>query len=180
MAISLDLHPEDERELFRIRRELIGWHHATETTQQAMSAKLGRGGGFIYELEKGDKKPRLSVLQEWASCFDLRVEPEVLVDVRGVVPPEVYDEEQMLYALSRPFDAAKWVRLWTVANLTLQRHNAGLAPEDIAERLGLTVSSIHSWERTAHDPLVVKLFTYARGIGGRIVFHLIERQDWRG
>ena len=85
----------------------------------------------------------------------------------------------MLSVMARPFEAVKWVRLWTGSQLSLLRLLQGVSTHEMASRLGLSVSAILNWERTAHDPLVAKLFTYARGLGTPITFKLIERRDYQ-
>lgn len=186
MAINLTLHEDDHREMFRIRRELVGWHHATRTTQSRMATLLGMSDKAIHELETGRTMYRLSTLQMWASCFDLRVQPvlryptvPVEVELESRIPALRVNETQMLLRMARPFDASKWVRLWVVSDLTLFRLRAGIAPQDMASRLNVALSSVYGWERTAHDPMVAKLFTYARALGGSIGFSLIERRDYQ-
>lgn len=182
MAINPELEEEDHRELFRIRRELVGWHHATGTTQARMSALMGISDSGIHKLETGKVKYRLSTLQMWAGVFDLRVQP--VIHAGGIpqeveVPPLREQETDMMWRMARPFDAAKWVRMWTVSALSLLRLRAGISPPEMAQGLGLRTSSVYNWERTAHDPLVSKLFTYARGLGGSITFELMERRDYQ-
>lgn len=182
MAINPELHEDDHRELFRIRRELVGWHHATKTTQARMATLMGWSDSGIHELETGKVKYRLSTLQMWASVFDLRVQPTIHaigMPVVAEVPPLRQQETEMLSVMARPFEAVKWVRLWTVSQLSLLRLLQGVSTHEMASRLGLSVSAILNWERTAHDPLVAKLFTYARGLGTPITFKLIERRDYQ-
>lgn len=182
MAINPELHEDDHRELFRIRRELVGWHHATRTTQERMGTLMGIHGTSVHELETGKVKYRLSTLQMWAGVFDLRVQPVIHswgIPQGAEVPPLREQETEMLWRMARPFEAAKWVRMWVASALSLLRLRAGISPPELGERLGVAASSIYNWERTAHDPLVSKLFTYARGLGGHITFQLMERRDYQ-
>lgn len=175
MALKVVLHPDDERELFHLRRELLGWHHATGDTQRDMAARVGRSPNFIYDLEGGKSMPLLSSLQQWARCFDLRLEPKVTA--WGMLEPQksAMDEYLMLVQMSRPFESDRWVRLQLVSKLVLVRHRMGLSAQDVAGKMGVTKSSVQTWERTAHDPLVGKVFDYARAVGGRLTFTLWER-----
>lgn len=181
MAINPELHEDDHRELFRIRRELVGWHHATRTTQARMAALMGLSDSGVHELETGKVKYRLSTLQMWAGVFDLRVQPVITSGAAWTVevPLLRQQETETLAVMARPFEAVKWVRLWTVSQLSLLRLSQGVSTHEMASRLGLSVSAILNWERTAHDPLVAKLFTYARGLGTPITFKLIERRDYQ-
>lgn len=182
MAINLTLHEDDYREFFRIRRELVGWHHCTGTTQVRMATLLGVSDKFVHELETGRSMPRLSSLQLWASAFDLRVQPVVSrsgLDLGHPVPPMLEGENLMLWNMARPFDAARWVRLWVVSDLIMLRHALGVSPPEMADRLNVKLSSLYSWERTSHDPIVSKLFTYARALGSSVTFALMERRDYQ-
>jgi transcriptional regulator with XRE-family HTH domain len=182
LAIKLKLHEQDERQLLKIRRELVGWHHVTPgATQKSIGAALGRTDSFLHNLETGDSHPRLSSLQLWGSFFDLRLQPRFHMPDAVVDPenfPKLVAETEMMQTMASPFDAASWVRLWIVTELTLYRHEQGLSTEDVASRLGLTTSAVNTWERKGHDPLISKVFTYARAVGGYVTFDLIERCDW--
>jgi len=184
LAIRLELHEDDEREMFRIRRELVGWHHVTsDFTQESMAQKLGKSAKFIHKLETGKVHYHLSSLQMWAGLFDLRVEPKFWLnegmDPCHPVPQNLIDEKAALWTMSRPFEAHSWSRLHTVANLVIARYRLGVKAELLGERLGVKSSAVFGWERTSHDPFISKLFTYARGLGGYMTFCLIERRDWR-
>jgi len=180
MAIHLEIHEDDERELLRIRRELLGWRHVGNATQRQLAAAAGHSEKWICELENGVGHPHLSSLQDWAGFFGLRVQPELrLPDFAGFQVP-LFVEQQLttLWQMAKPFEAAKWVRLWCVAALTWERHWRGIPAAEMSRKLGLSPSAVSGWEREAHDPLVSKLFTYARALGGDMKFHLIERAKW--
>lgn len=180
MAIHIEIHPDDEKELFRIRRELLGWRYVNNFTQRQVAQATGHSDKWIHELEQGMGHPFLSSLQDWAGFFDLRVQPELrLPDFAGFTVPEMASQElYSMWEMAKPFEAAQWVRMWCVAELTWERHWRGIPAAAMSRRLGLSPSAVSGWERDAHDPLVSKLFTYARALGGDIMFHLIERSKW--
>lgn len=187
MAIRLELHEDDEREMFRIRRELVGWHHVTPGfTQENMAKTLGKSTKFIHKLETGRVHYHLSSLQIWAGLFDLRVEPKIWFEMQvgdsppsRTVPQGLLDEKAALWTMSRPFEAHSWSRLHAVSSLVVARYRLGVKTELLGKRLGIGASAVSGWERTSHDPFVSKLFTYARALGGRMVFNLVERRDWK-
>lgn len=182
MAIFLELDPEDERELFHLRRELLGWRYILNMTQQEMAEKAGHSPSWASEIEQGEGQPYLSSLQDWAAAFDLRLQPVLKFPKFDgyLVPRKVEQEAEFFARMAAPFHAREWVRLWCVAALTWQRHWRGVSASELSQMLGLTISSVSSWERNGHDPRVSKLFTYARALGGRVRFKLLERHQWKG
>lgn len=180
MAIHIEIHDDDERELKRIRRELLGWRHVCGVTQQQLAEKAGHSEKWVSELENGIGHPFLSSLQDWAGAFDLRVQPELIVpDFAGTEVPALVDTTlQAMWSMAQPFEAADWVRMWCISELVWERHWQGVSAAELGRRLNVSPSAVPGWEKEAHDPLVSKLFTYARALNGKMIFHLIERDKW--
>lgn len=183
MAIFLEIDPEDERELFHIRRNLLGWRYITGMTQQEMADRAGHSASWASEVEQGEGQPYLSSLQDWAAAFDLRLQPQVsfprVSAMQYSIPVKIQQELSFYQKMAQPFDARDWVRLAVVSELVWNRCLQGVSASELSKRLGLTISSVSGWERRGHDPLISKLFTYARALGGRVKLRLIERHQWK-
>lgn len=140
----------------------------------------GRSEKWASELERGIGHPFLSSLQDWAAVFNLRVQPHlVLPDFAGFdVPPLVDQQLHFTWRQARRFHAADWVRQWCVAELTWERCWRGISAAQMSRMLGLSPSAVSGWERDGNDPLVSKIFTYARALGGYMQFQLIQQHEW--
>lgn len=181
MAIHLEIHEEDEKELARLRSRLIGARGRAGLTQQQVALRVRHSDKWINELEQGIGHPHLSSLQDWASVFDLRLEPSFwdLVEWGPEdVPTEIVTNWQFSYKMSRPFAAREWCRVHIVNELAAYRHAAQISGAELSRRMGLSVSAVSGWERDGNNPLVSKVFTYVRALGGSVMFELIERADW--
>lgn len=180
MAIHIEIHPDDELELTRIRDHLISLRQSSGLTQQHMAEKIGKSQKWLSELEQGLGHPHLSSLQVWAAFFDLRVQPNLKLPSVAGFPVPVFIDHQLsaLWHHAKRFDAADWVRQWCVAELTWERCWRGISAAQMSRMMGLSVSAVSAWERDGNDPLVSKIFTYARHLGGYITFDLVKREDW--
>lgn len=180
MAIHFEIHPDDEVELERIRIHLWKMRQEAGVSQEYLAKAVGRSEKWLGELEKSIGHPHLSSLQDWAGFFDLRVQPNLeLPDFAGIsVPPFIDQQLHVLWSHAKQFDAAPWVRQWCVAELTWERCWRGISAAELSRRMGLSVSAISGWERDGNDPLVSKIFNYARALGGYMKFDLVKRKDW--
>lgn len=180
MAIHIEIHPDDEKELARIRLQLWRLRQASGFSLREVSAYVGRSDKWLNELEKSIGHPHLSSLQDWARFFGFRVQPELeLPDFAGVPVPFFVDQQlHVLWSHARHFDAADWVRQWCVAELTWERCWRGISAAALSRRMGLSVSAMSGWERDGSNPLVSKIFNYARALGGHITFKLVTREQW--
>lgn len=180
MAKKLELCDEDEQELSRIRKLLISLRQKSGFSHGRLALNAGHSEKWLFELEAGEGHFRLSSLQDWAGCFDLRIHPNLeLPDFAGFeVPHEIDTELQWLWGMAKQFDAASWVRAWSVAELRWERHWRGISAAQLGRDMGLSVSAVSAWERDGSDPMVSRLMTYARALGGRMTFELIKRRDW--
>lgn len=180
MAIHLEIHEDDEKELGRIRWELVTQRVQRGMSQEKLALEAGRSEKWLNELERSIGHPHLSSLQVWAAVFDLRVQPNlVLPDFAGRPVPAFIDQQlAVLWSHARRFDAADWVRQWCVAELTWERCWRGISAAEMSRRMGLSISAVSGWERDGTDPLVSKIFTYARQLGGHMEFALVKREDW--
>lgn len=180
MAIHFKIHPDDEKELDRIRTHLWKLRQDRGVTQAALARKIGKSEKWLNELERGIGHPHLSSLQLWASFFDLRVQPNLqLPDFAGFHVPAFIDTQlSTLWHHAKQFDAAEWVRQWCVAQLNWERCWRGISAAKMSRMMGLSVSAVSGWERDGRDPLVSKIFIYARHLGGHITFDLVKREDW--
>jgi len=180
MAIHIEIHPDDEIELTRIRNHLWKLRQEQGVSMEVLALAVGRSPKWIRELEQAVGHPHLSSLQEWAMFFDLRVQPDLIMpDFAGHPVPAFIDQQlHVLWSHAKNFDAAPWVRLWCVAELTWERCWRGISAAEMSRRLGLSVSAVSGWERDGTDPLVSKIFTYARELGGAMTFRLVRREEW--
>lgn len=182
MAIHLEIDEADERELERIRTHLVQCRHNAAISQNQLSVLARRSHKWLNELEQGIGHPHVSSLQQWAGMFDLRLEPRFWDLVEwgpDDIPDEVLLNWQMSYRASRPFRAYEWQRVHLVAELVAYRYAAGVSAADLSRKLGLSVSAVSGWERDGNDPLVSKVFTYVRALGGSVTFQFVKQGDWK-
>ena len=182
MAIHIEIHDDDEKELTRIRTQLLGLRNVAGISQQQLSVLAGRSHKWLNELEQAVGHPHLSSLQQWAGVFDLRLEPkfsDLIEWSPNGIPNQVLLNWQMSYRGSRPFRAYDWQRVHLISELVAYRHAAQVSATELSGRLGLSVSAVSGWERDGNDPLVSKVFTYVRALGGSVTFALVGIADWK-
>lgn len=181
MAIHIEIDEADERELARIRANLTQCRQDGAISQTQLAILARRSDKWINELEQGIGHPHVFSLQQWAGMFDLRLEPQFQGLANWAVddlPHEVLLNWQMSYKASRPFRAYEWQRVHLVAELVAFRHAAGVSAAELSRKLGLSVSAVSGWERDGNDPLISKVFTYVRALGGSVTFQFIKQADW--
>lgn len=181
MAIHIEIDEADERELARIRAHLVRCRQEGAISQTQLAVLARRSEKWINELEGGVGHPHMSSLQQWAGMFNLRLEPRFWNLVEwgpDGVPQEVLLNWQMSYRASRPFRAYQWQRVFLVAELVAYRHAAQVSAAELSRRLGRSVSAVSGWERDGNDPLVSKVFTYVRALGGSVTFQFVKEADW--
>ncbi len=178
---TADLHPDDEKQLFDIRRQLIGWRAVMRRTQQEVSLAAGCGKGGLHELEAGKKWSRLSRMQGWARAFDLRLYVDLHFEdtaIQGMVArdPEV---AVMAHMRDESFEADHWDRMWLVAALASARRASQIDSAEMARRLGITRGAVTLRDQHKSDPLLPNLMIYARNIGCQVKLDLLDKDQWK-
>lgn len=176
MARHYQINASDSAEVESIRLMLREIREDNGETHQQVAARLGKEPDFIFDRENRRRdSPHLSSLQLWASAFDLRLEVNINnFWMHAWNEPEM----QALYAMSRPFDAAPMLRLWTVSALGCWRRRLGISAREAGVRMGLSPDAVTRWELESHDPLVNRMMVQARATGTWITFRLWHRDDW--
>lgn len=190
VSLKAPVHPDDERELFHLRRNLMGWRVIEGLTQAQTAHRLGLSQYALNELEAGSNASnRLSRYQRWAAAFDQRIELELesLPDEDGTYWD--YDSPMMcanddpevaaMWTMSqRDFQAHTWQRMWIVAALAALRKQLEISSEEMGKRLNVTGSAVWAREKHLGDPMIQGLMQYARALGLRLRLRLMDRPDW--
>lgn len=176
MARHYQINTSDAIEVESIRLKLKKLREDNGLTHGQLGEKLGKAPDFVFDQENRRRdSPHLSTLQTWASAFDLRLE----VNINNFWMHSWNDPEmQALYSMSRPFDAAPMLRLWSVSALGCWRRRMGIAAKEMAVRMGVSSDAVTRWELDAHDPLMNRMMVQARATGTYITLQLWHRDDW--
>lgn len=66
---------------------------------------------------------------------------------------------------------------WLLGELVAARRRAGLTQAEVADRMGVTQSTVSGFETEGADPRLSTLQRYARAVGARVVIELKEVDD---
>jgi DNA-binding XRE family transcriptional regulator len=178
MTALFPLHLDDEKQLIKIRRYLIGFRHTNGWNQPELSVRINGTRGIAWDLEYNKSfQWRLSRLQGWVKAFDLRL----AMNLRFPLDPDL-EQRVLSHPEVTPFAALaatidnwpKWQRMALTAALTVTRTELGLSTEQMAQRLGITAKALRAWERAADEVMLPKVLHHARVLGGYIEMELEE------
>lgn len=176
MTYTYEPHPDDEMRLRHVHRELCAVRRSLGVSGYAASKGMNGNDGWVLRLEKNTyPNPQVSTYQMWAQSLGLRL--EVGLDNFWLYSwPQ--SEMQTLYAMSRPWGAHAFARMWLVSALKVWRLRQGLRHKDVAATMGITESASMCWESTTEDPTVFRLLNQARAVGTRVSWRLYAKDEW--
>lgn len=176
VTVVYPVDPGDREALESLRDQLREQRVQRGLSYESAGALVGRSINFLYEMENLRSSLKMSSVQLWASIYDMRVEFGV-ADYWNFT--WAHDELHLLYQFSRPFDAAKYQRLWLVSALQAWRERVGVSTHEVAYWLGLKdAHAVSEWERKAADPMMGRVMTQARLVRTSVTMKLWKREDW--
>ena len=178
MTATFALHPDDEKQLVRIRRYLIGFRKTEGWNQKEMSIRINGTEGMGWDLEYNQTwQWRFSRLQAWVAAFDLRLTAELRFDDDPDLECRVREHPEVAPLIGLSHTGQNWP-MWQRAALTsslaVARKEKGITSEQLAATLGITRKAVNNWEGMANEVLLTKLLFHARALGGRIQLGLDE------
>lgn len=181
MGFIFPLYPDDQEQLLKIRRYLIGFRHTNGWTQSDLSKMISgtEGEGWVYDLESNVGWGwRISRLQAWPEPFGLRLEAQVMtlqrsMDARVHADPKVAP----LWTLSRKGDGdwKTWQRAYLTSALQVFRQLKGISSIEAGRLMGTSKSAVNQWERGGDEIMLTKTLHYARVLGGFIRLELKDK-----
>ncbi len=177
MVKILDLDAEDACTLVILREHLRQVREERKISAHSLSKKVGRGGEFVSDLEKGRARtPRLSTLQLWASGLDLRIE----FGLRDFWLMSHVDREMLtMFTMSRAWGSGdEFMRRWLVLALRTWRVRRSIDVVTLAPQLCTDNSSVWRWEEDSHDPFIARAMSQARFTGTRVTVSVWSQPDW--
>lgn len=168
MTRQYGVHPDDVRQLLRIRRYLIGYRITNGWTQAQLSDKVNGSEGAVYDLESNDTwQWRLSRLQDWVAAFGLRLGAKVMLP-SGSTDFAVHVRSEVAAAYDLSVSGANW-RYWQRVYLPLclkqARIELGVSAKEMARRLNVTPKAVTNDDNSEYEPLLAKLMQHARALG---------------
>jgi DNA-binding XRE family transcriptional regulator len=172
---QFEVHPDDVRQLLKIRRYLIGFRKTNGWSQPQLSQLVSGTNGIVWDLEANQSwQWRLSRLQAWCIPFGLRLSAQLTFDATDV-DEDIHDHSEVapMYALSRkPGAWPRWQRIYLTSALTVARKQLGVSTDELARRLGITAKAVWGWEANSDEVMLPKILQHARVLGGRIMLGL--------
>lgn len=169
-------HPGDEMALRHVAKELSAVRQSLGLSSYAVAKDVNTTDGWVNRLEKGVyPNPQLSTYQAWAHALGMRLEPSL---DRFWLYSWPQSEAQTLFAMSRPWGAHAFVRMWLVSALKQWRLRQGLRHKDVAATMGITESASMCWESTTEDPTMFRLLNQARAVGTQVTWRLYSQDEW--
>lgn len=177
MTFQYPLHPDDEKQLLRIRRYLIGYRITNGWTQPQLSQMINGTAGTVWNLESDTSwQWRFSRLQGWPVPFGLRLTAVVRLPSKRV-HAHVHAHPEVTPALSLSQgerDPQLWQRIYLTSTLVVARRHLGISTAEIAKRLGITRKAVSNWENVADDLLLCRVLHNARMLGCHIELGLSD------
>lgn len=171
------VHPDDELHTQQLRNMLKLVRTSQGVTAKDLSLQLGRSPEFVTALETGrSSSPLVSSFQLWGEGLGMRVEFGLKDFWLDAWPAS--SEMSVLYALSRPWGAHHFHRLWLVAALRALRQRRGISIDVVAQKLGSTRGGALRWESDTTGPLLSRCQLQARATGTRVTWRLFSREEW--
>lgn len=169
MTAQFPIHFDDEQQLLKIRRYLIGFRKTNGWNQPTLSQMVNGTDGVVYDLESNMTwQWRLSRLQDWTTPFGLRLTMRFTLG-EEIMDAGIHDHPEVapVFALSQsPGAWKKWQRIYITSVLTGARQYLGLSPQAMAQRLGITAKALCNWEATADELMLSKVLFHARALDG--------------
>lgn len=179
MGMTYPIHPDDEQQLLRIRRYLIGFRYTEKMTQIELSRKVNGTEGVVHDLEANPSwQWRLVRLQDWCAAFGLRL--EATLRISPTVDRRIHDHPVVgqLHKLSRGGQLWKSSqRAYLTLGLREARQAKHISAGMMGRKLSCTASAIRNWERDADQIMLPKALHYARMLGGFVELGWMEMRD---
>ena len=181
MGTTYPVHPDDIKQLMRIRRYLIGYRITEGMNQTQLSQKVNGTNGIVHDLEANQVwQWRLSRLQNWCGAFGLRL--DATIRIGPVIDRRVHEDPEVapLYQLSRSGSGDIWKVFQTsyiTAGLRSARRAKNFPTSVMGHKLGCSSSALKNWEASASRIMLPKALHYARMLGGYIELGWTEMDD---
>lgn len=181
MATQHPVHPDDVKQLLKIRRYLIGYRKTNGWSQPELSQMINGTKGMAWDLESNVTwQWRFSRLQDWCSPFGLRLSARLRFPDDPGLEERVHEHPEVapVYSLSQGEGAwKKWQRFYLTQALSIARKDLQIPTETMAKFLGVSRKAVWGWEATAEEAMLPKVLHYARLLGGFIELELVEENS---
>jgi hypothetical protein len=156
---GLILGPDGRKECLRFQLQMVTVRVSQGLEPKDLRAKLA---GLNFNPEGGSLVWAMADVQEWCKALGGRLQ----VSFPGVPEPDQEELDQITELLRLMYDQDTFDRWYAVRYLGLARVSAGLDSKTFAQKIGLSVGGVTSWEGSTDSPMIPTLVRHARGLGG--------------